>query len=154
METEYLTRSVSPCLRGVRSHPLTDESTLRHSHISGDQSRRPDILHRLWAKKNLYLPPPHYACKLCELIRSCARELIVYFMPNNTARSEGLIIASDRFFCVIKQYSFHVCVCVETLMLQTPSDSPACNESVFLSFFLFWQVSLSSCHQSILCSHA
>lgn len=65
------------------------------------------------------------------LIQSYAREFIVYFTPNSTARSDRPN-ASDRFFfCVIKRYGFHV---EESLMFWIQSDSPAYNESDFFFF--------------------
>ncbi len=63
LKTEYLTHSVNPCSKGVRLHLLTDEATLRHSHISDDQSQSPGVLHQL---------SDTWICSLPTLFMSCS----------------------------------------------------------------------------------
>ncbi len=75
-------------------------------------------------------------------MQSFAEESTVYFTPQSIAASERLK-ASDRFFCVMKRYGFHVCMCGVFDVCSRDRDSPAHNES---GFFLASCVSHPSCH--------
>lgn len=101
------THSLGPCWRGVRSHLLTDEATLRHSYISADQSQSPGVLHQLSDWYLGLIPSP-----LCSPFVRADTELwegtrrLLYATVNS---SQWEIECSWQLFSVIKQYGFHVC---------------------------------------------
>lgn len=114
---------------------LTPADRRGHSHISADQSQSPGVLHQL---SDWYLDPlpPHFVHKLYVLIQSRAKESIVYFTLQSIAAASERLSTPDRFFCVIKQYGFHVCMCAVFDVQGRDGDSPAHNESDFY----FWKV--------------
>lgn len=126
-------------VKGEHSRLLTDEAALRHSHMSGDQSRSPGAL-----LSTLRLIPGSAPSPLCsrrvhaDTGQTRRTESAVYFTPQSKAAGERLK-DSDRLFCVIKQHGFHVCLCgVET----------ATHLHTMNHFFFFWQVAQNhpSCH--------
>lgn len=119
--------------KGMRSHLLTDEDTLRRSHINADQSQSPGVLHQR-ADGYLDAQPPHFVHDLYVLIQSSAGESMVYLMPQSIASSERLN-APDSFFCVIKRYGFHVCAW--SLWCSEWRQRLTCKQWIR---FTFWQV--------------
>lgn len=132
-EKKNLTHSPGLCWKGVFLLLLTDETTLRHSHISGDQSQSSAGLHQ---PSDGYLDPlpPHFVHDSFVLMRSYARESAVYFTPRSTARSERLS-ASDRVFCVGGQNVLFVWTSTGFEAFASDRHPPAHNESDS-----FWQV--------------
>lgn len=113
--------------KGALSYPLTDEATLRPSHISGGIKAGALVFFissqtDTWIRSLL-----HLVHQSLSLMRSCGRESAVYFAPQPIAAGERLS-ASDGLFCVIFKSA-----CVESLMSSRwDRDSYACNESDFI----------------------
>lgn len=135
LQTEYLTHSHGLRWKGVCSYPLRDEATLRHSHISGDQSQSPGVLHQLY---DVYLDP----LPVCSSPIRADTELCkgIYSLLYSIAASEGLKAFRQVLLC--HTAIWFSCLHVWSLWSSRLRHTPSCMQWIrqFLaSDALYWQ---------------